>query len=327
MPKKKKSFATIYVLNGEGGAVKETPASLSDLMTDKNPVWVHLNLSDVRAARWLKRQKELSEWVRENLLNPEALEPRMRVKQNRLLLVLRTVDITPRSEPDDLVFLRLFATEKILISACLSPTIDFKDIDELFSDNDGPKNINDLIPVILENTLDSVTESIDRIEDLVDDMEENIITGHLKEGMYQSLSELLRQVIVIRRFMMPEREVLDNLIRHGIRWFNAETERSIRDDFDRVRRIVEDIDLLEKRIRVNQDALSHIEDKQTQKNMYMLSVIAGIFLPLSFIASVFGMNLGGIPLNEQPYGFLAINVGMLVIGLFIWFLFKKLKWV
>ena len=327
MPKKKKPFGIAYVLNGEGGANKCVPARLSDLMAEKKPTWVHLNISDSRAIRWLKKQPELNEWVLENLTNTDISDPRMRVKQNRLLLVLRTVNITPRSEPDDLVFLRLFVTEHFLISVSLSPAIDFSDIDDLFEDNDGPETINELVPALLENSLDSVAVSIERIEDLVDDFEEKIITGKPAEGTYQALSEHLRQVIVIRRFMMPERDVLDGLIRHRIRWFNAETERSIRDDFDRVRRIVEDIDLLEKRIRVNQDALSHIEDKQTQRNTYMLSVIAGIFLPLSFIASVFGMNLGGIPLNEQSYGFLTINLMMIFIGFVIWFLFKKLKWV
>ena len=323
----KKHFATVYTLNENGHADKallKRPPALEDL---KKPVWIHLNLSDGRAAKWLKRQKELNDWVRENLMNPEISEPRMRIRQNRLLLVLRTVNMTPKSEPDDLVFLRLFATEKVLISTCSSPALDFKEIDDLFDDGDGPDSINALIPVILEQTLDNVTASIDRIEDQVDAWEEQIITGKPVEGMYQALSELLRQVLIIRRFMMPEREVLDNLVRHSVRWFNAETERSVRDDFDRVRRIVEDIDLLEKRIRVNQDALSHIEDKQTQRNTYMLSVIAGIFLPLSFLASVFGMNLGGIPWNTETYGFLTVNGIMLIIGIIIFVVFKKLKWV
>ena len=323
----KKYFATVYTLDEQGGAEKVLAKRLGTLEDLKKPVWVHLNLSDERASRWLKRQKELNDWVRENLINPEISEPRMRVRQNRLLLVLRTVNMMPKSEPDDLVFLRLFATEKILISTCTSKTLDFKEVDDLFADGDGPENINALIPVILEQTLDNVTASIDRIEDQVDAWEEKIIMGRPAEGMYQALSELLRQVLIIRRFMMPEREVLDNLARHGVRWFNAETERSIRDDFDRVRRIVEDIDLLEKRIRVNQDALSHIEDKQTQRNTYMLSVIAGIFLPLSFLASVFGMNLGGIPWNTEAYGFLAVNGIMLIIGIIIFVVFKKLKWV
>ena len=327
MRKKKKTCAMVYLLDGEGGAEKKTLTSLADLKTTEKTVWIHLKLSDPRAGKWLRRQKELSEWLRENLTNPETSEPRVRIKQNRLLLALRTVNRKSKSEPDDLVFLRLFATDRILISTCLHPVINFREVDDLFEDKDGPQDVNDLISIILENTLDSVSESIEHIEDLVDDFEEKIIVNQPAEGTYQELSELLRQVIVIRRFMMPQREVLDNLLRRKLKWFNTVFEQSVRDNFDRVRRIVEDIDLLEKRIRLNQDALSHIEDKQTQRNTYMLSVIAGIFLPLSFLTGIFGMNLGGIPLGSHPYGFLVINLMMVLIGLVIWFLFKKLKWI
>ena len=327
MRKKKKSFATVYALNGEGSAEKKAITSLAELKDTGKVVWIHLNLSDPRAGRWLKKQSEINDWVRENLTNPEISDPRVRIKQNKLLLLLRTVNRSSGSDPDDLVFLRLFATEKILISTCRNPTLDFSEIDDLFEDKEGPENMNDLLSIILENTLDSVADSVERIEDIVDDFEEKIIISKPQEGTYSALAERLRQVIIIRRFMMPEREVLDNLVRRGVKWFNAGIEQSIRDNFDRVRRIVEDIDLLEKRIRVNQDAISHIEDKQAQRNTYMLSVIAGIFLPLSFLTGIFGMNLGGIPLNESPFGFLAVNIIMVFIGLVILFLFKKLKWI
>ena len=327
MRKKKKTYAVVYLLDGQGGAQKKKLMNLTDLKTTEKTVWIHLKLSDPRAGKWIRQQKELSEWLRENLTNPETSEPRVRIKQSKLLLALRTVNRKSKSEPDDLVFLRLFATDRILISTCLNPVINFREIDDLFEDRDGPQDVSDLISTILENTLDSVSESIERIEDFVHDFEEKIITNCPAEGTYQELSELLRQVIIIRRFMMPEREVLDNLLRRKLKWFNTAFEQSVRDNFDRVRRIVEDIDLLEKRIRLNQDALSHIEDKQTQRNTYMLSVIAGIFLPLSFLTGIFGMNLGGIPLGSQPYGFLVINLIMLLIGLLIWFLFKKLKWI
>ena len=99
------------------------------------------------------------------------------------------------------------------------------------------------------------------------------------------------------------------------------------DIFDRIRRIIEEVDLTEKRIRLNQDFLSHLEDRKTQRNTYMLSIVSGVFLPLSYVASVFGMNLSGIPLSEYQFGFLLVNIIMVIIGIFIWFLFKRLKWV
>ena len=60
--------------------------------------------------------------------------------------------------------------------------------------------------------------------------------------------------------------------------------------------------------------------------MYMLSVIATIFLPLSFLASLFGMNVGGIPFAKEPYG-LALTVCFIVsIGLLLIYLFKRAHW-
>lgn len=322
-----KPFATGYILDGRGGAEPLSGDQLNDLPATKRPVWIHLNLSDPRALRWIEERTELSAWVKENLTNLDISEPHMRIRQDSVLLVLRTVNIMPGAEPDDLVFLRLYATDKILISTRLHPAINFEDMNELFADKDGPKDMNGLILSILENTLDGVSDSIVGIENQVDVLEEKIIVNDMPENTYQQLSELLRQVIVIRRFMAPEREAVGNLIRHGAAWFTIDMERGLRDNFDWIQRIIEDIDLLEKRIRVNQDALKNRDDKKVQQNMYMLSVIAGIFLPLSFLASVFGMNLEGIPLGSHPYGFLAVSLFMVLVGGVVLFVFRKLKWI
>lgn len=324
---RKKSFASGYILDGHGGAEPLDIKKIEVLSDLKRPVWVHLNLSDPQALRWLEKRDDLSLWVRENLTNPNISEPHIRIRQDSLLLVLRTVNIMPGAEPDDLVFLRLYATDKILISTRLHPAINFEEMDELFADKDGPKDMNGLILSILENTLDGVSDSIVGIENQVDELEEKIIVNNIPQNTYQQLSELLRQVIVIRRFMAPEREAIGNLIRHGSVWFTADMDRGLRDNFDWIQRIIEDIDLLEKRIRVNQDALKNMDDKKVQRNMYMLSVIAGIFLPLSFLASVFGMNLEGIPLGGHRYGFLMISLLMVFIGCIVLFVFKKLKWI
>ncbi len=324
--KAKKEFATAYVMTPSDTYRPVKLASLTDMGAEGQAVWVHLDLSDKRAGQWLKKQPQIPQWARQNLMSAELCEPRLRVRQNQIFLVLRTINMTPGAEPDDLVFLRLYATENILITASSMPVLNWEDIDEVFLE-DIPQSSAALLPILFEQTLDGVSDSIANIEQMVDDYEEAIITNRFQDTVYAALSELLRQVIIIRRFMLPEREVLDNLMRHGIAWFTDETNRRIRDDFDRIRRIVEDIDLLEKRIRVNQDALTHMEDRRNQRNTYMLSVIAGIFLPLSFLASVFGMNLGGIPGNSDSYGFVVVTAIMCLIGIVIWFLFKHLKWV
>jgi zinc transporter len=63
------------------------------------------------------------------------------------------------------------------------------------------------------------------------------------------------------------------------------------------------------------------------KNMYVLSVIAGIFLPLSLIAGLLGINVAGIPGDKWPWAFTAVTGGIFVIGLIEYFLFRRLKWI
>ena len=320
------TFASVFVLDGKGSAKIVDINRLTDRRMAK-PTWIHLNLSRPEAIAWLDTHLSLHDWVKESLTDTEISEPHIRLRQNNVLLVIRSVNIMPDAEPDDLVFLRLFATKKLLVTTRLDPALDFAEMTELFSDKDGPKNIDELILAILENTLDSVSEAVAGIENQVDDLEEAVITGHAIPQTYPQLSEFLRQVIVIRRFMMPEREAVGNLIRRGVSWFQTETDRGMRDCFDWIQRIIEDIDLLEKRIRVNQDAIKNQEDTKTQRNMYMLTVIAGIFLPLSFLTGLFGMNLRGIPFETHPYGFITVCLLTGLIGLIVLFIFKKLKWI
>ena len=316
-----------YVLDGKGGAEKLDLNNIKKTLNSGKMVWLHLDLANPKVLMWFKEQSFVNKWLFENLTCPDIYEPKIRIYQNRLLITLRSVHLTPKSKPDDLVLLRIYLKENFVITASAKPTIDFTETNRRFREKRGAKDVYGVLVDVLDDTLDNITRSISNMEDIVNETEEKIILNKIKDSHYPVLSELLRQVIVARRFIAPEREMLDLLVRQGEKFLTPDTERNLRDNFDRVRRIVEDIDLMEKRIRLNQDVLSHLEDKQTQRNTYMLSVVAGVFLPLSFLASVFGMNLGGIPLSEDRFGFLLINLVMIFIGILIWVLFKRLKWV
>lgn len=322
-----KKMALIYVPDGNGGAEKAETADVKKLIKSGKSVWIHLNLSNPNTLIWLKEKSFMNKWLFENLTCSDISGAKIRFFQNRLLLTLSSIHLTPKAKPDDLVLLRIYLKDNLLISASQKSAIDFYETNRRFREKSGPKDVYEVLADILENTFNKITQSIENIEEEVNETEEKIILNKIQDTHYPSLSKLLRQVIVLRRFIAPEREVLDTFIRQGERFLSADAERRFRDNFDRIKRIVEDVDLIEKRIRLNQSALSHLEDKKTQRNTYMLSVVSGVFLPLSYLAGVFGMNLGGIPLSEDRFGFLFINVVMLCIGFFIWFLFKRLKWV
>ena len=314
------------LLNKKGGAKTLTEKQLMKWTPQQGILWIHLNLSHPQAVTFLQNDSLLDDWTKETLINTAQSRPRSVIHKNGLLLVIRTVNLTPRSQPDDMVFLRVWATHNRVISVRVHPAISFKEIMNDFYEHTGPKSTNELIEVILENTLNSTANTIADMEEYVDDLEEKIISHTLYPSLSDELSELTRRLVIMHRFLTPEREALDALSRHQIPWFDKKTAHLTKDNFHRMQRIIEDIILLKERIRINQEALNQHDIKQSQKNMYMLSVIATIFLPLSFLTGLFGMNVGGIPFSEEPYG-LAVTVGFIVfIGILLTYLFKRARW-
>jgi len=331
MIKKKGGFMTqsglvhILLLDGNGKAKQITQKALNQWSEQQGTLWVHLNIAHPDALNWLNKKSGLEKWAQEALTNTEESRPRSVIHGDNLLLVLRTLNLTPRSEPDDLVFLRLFATSHRLITVSMHPALDFKEITKSFENNEGPTDINTLLDTILDTSLNLISDTISDLEDNLDDLEEQIIAGKINEHMSADLSEILRKCVVIRRYLSPEREALNALTRQKTNWFNEIMGQSAFDAWHRMERIIEDLDLLHDRTHINQEALTNEANKRSQRNMYMLSVMATLFLPLSFITGLFGMNVGGIPLSSSEMGLMIVTIIILLIGLFMLYIFKKLK--
>lgn len=321
-----KWLVNALLLDKHGGAQQLSQNEINYWHPDDGILWVHLNLTEPQAIQWILNDNYLNSWAKETLTDISESRPRATIHEDALLLVIRTINLTPRSEPDDMVFLRIFATQNRLISVRLNPALSFKDIKDTFNLKSGPKSVCELIEIILENTLDATVSAVSDIIEQVDEIEEEIIFHKIRPTLYDDLSELMRRVVIMHRFLAPERDALDTLTRRNLPWFDKNFERSTKDAFHRIQRIIEDIALLRERIRINQEALNQHSTKQSQKNMYMLSVIATIFLPLSFLTGLFGMNVGGIPFSQEPYG-LAITVSFIaLIGVLLAYLFKRIGW-
>lgn len=324
---KQSGLVHILLLDGNGNAKQISQKTLNRWTPKQGTLWVHLNITHQNALKWLQKNAGLEKWALEALSNTAESRPRSVVHGDNLLLVLRTLNLTPRSEPDDLVFLRLFATPHRLITVSMHPALDFKEIAKSFEENEGPIDINTLVGTVLDTSLNLISDTISDLEDNLDDIEEQIIAEQINDHMSADLSEILRKCVVMRRYLSPEREALDTLTRQKISWFNETMIQTTFNALHRMERIIEDIDLLHDRTHINQEALTNEANKRAQRNMYMLSVMATLFLPLSFITGLFGMNVGGIPLASSEMGLIIVTILILLIGLFMLYIFKRLKWI
>jgi zinc transporter len=102
--------------------------------------------------------------------------------------------------------------------------------------------------------------------------------------------------------------------------------QQIRESADRLTLFVEDIDMARERAAVIQDELTSNLSERMNKNMYVLSIIAAIFLPLTLITGLLGINVAGIPLGDWPGAFAAVTALLVVVGVAELILLRKLHW-
>ena len=129
----------------------------------------------------------------------------------------------------------------------------------------------------------------------------------------------------MRRFLAPQRDALDRLNRQSCEWLTEPDAHSLRQESDRITRYLEDLDLAKERaIVLQEELLSQIAQEQNSR-MYVLSVVAAIFLPLTFVTGLLGMNVGGLPGLESKLGFVwsVFVMAVAAVGLVVFFRWKK----
>lgn len=318
--------AALYcgVLNGRGGAEPiELTAAETWRTHGEDTLWVHLDVSDEQTPRWLAHSGIADGSIVDALLADET-RPRSLVTNEGLLVVLRGVNTNPGEDPEDMVSVRLWIERNRIVSTRLRKLLSISDIRSELAAGSGPRSAGGLLITLIEKLADRIGGFVDNIEDRLGDVEESIEDPDSRESR-QVLATLRRQIASVRRFLAPQRDALDRLYRHSGSWLTDDEISQLREEADRITRHLEDLDLARERAVVLQEEyLGQLAQEQNTR-MYVLSVVAAIFLPLGFLTGLLGMNVGGLPGVENPKGFFW-SAGIMIasgIGLIAFFRWKK----
>jgi len=117
----------------------------------------------------------------------------------------------------------------------------------------------------------------------------------------------------LRRYISPQREAISRLHTSKNACLSDNDRLLIREAHDKVMRYLEDQDSARDRAGVTQEVLGNRLAEQMNSRMYVLSLVAGLFLPLGFLTGLLGINVGGIPLAEDPHGFVEIVIILIIV--------------
>lgn len=302
-----------YLLDGDGGARLVGWPAISAWQPEQGILWVHLDYTHPEAQRWLREDSGLDELSCEALLAEET-RPRSLVYRDQLLVQLRGVNLNPGADPNDMVSIRLWSDGRRIITTRRRKLLSVVDLRQALEAGRGPSSCGEFVAELADRLAVRMADVIDGIEDAVDTAEEQVLTAYSHQ-LRPLLASIRREAIMLRRYLAPQREALTRLHSERLSWLEELHRLQLREVADRTTRYVEDLDAARERAGVVQEELVSRLSEQMDRRMYVLSVVAALFLPLGFITGLLGVNVGGIPGAEDSHAFIAFTVGLaLLIG-------------
>ncbi len=314
------SKITTLFLNGKGGAASDS----SDDLVTHHVVWHHLKYTDKIARNWIKKRAELSAQAQLTLLNSET-RPRAQVNDDEILLCLRGINFNDSEQPEDMISIRLWMNHEMVITSSNQGSQSIRNIRAELAHNHGPKSTEQLLLSLIDNLAKLTDDFVDKMDQKIDHAEDQIEDSQLNVFNPQ-MSQLRRQIANIRRYLLPQKEAIDKLYRNKSKVFSENFYEQIFMYADKFMQLIENLDLMRERALMLQEHFMANISHQQNSRLYLLAIISAIFLPLTFLSGLFGMNVGGMPglENSQAFWYIIVfSVGLTAL-LLIWF--KKSRW-
>lgn len=314
-----------YGFDGNGSGMPLQGDDISKLIKSDKLAWVHLDANQPATKTWLEQNiTYLDPLIIEALLEEET-RPRASVVNDGILLILRGANLNENADPEDMISIRLWVDQHRIISIQRQRLRAIGDIEESLKQQQGPGNAADFVCTLIERLFERMSPALNELNDTTDDIEEKILES-ADISLRQAIVDVRMQAILFRRHMSPQRDAIERLRMTELDWFDANHRRHLQESFNQVTRYIEDLDAVRERAQIVKDELANILTDRLNKNMYILSVIAAIFLPLGFLTGLLGINVGGIPGAENPEAFWMFGGLLCFLVLLQVILFKKLKW-
>ena len=310
-------------MQGDGRAIL---LPLSDASPCAGPIWVHLNYTNPDAREWILNQADLDPTVQETLL-AEATRPRALVLEQGLLLTLRGINHNPGQEPDDMIGIRLWVTPRLIITTQLRALRAVKVLQRDMEINNAPKDSGQFVARLIELLNDHMLDTIDEVDELTDNFEKTMLQSRSVEPIPdRELADLRSTILTLRRYLGPQRDALLSVISSRLSWLRKPAQQRLREAENRLTRYLEVLDASRDQLRIIQEQLQTRSNNELNKQLTFLTALSAIFLPLTFITGLFGVNLDGIPGNQNhPFAFWIFSGGLFALGIGLIYLFRRAR--
>lgn len=265
--------------------------------------------------------------VLEDIMNPTQL-PKIEDYDKYVFFILRTLsyDQDTNSISDAPVY--LIVGSNYVISLQESGENLFQPIQNRIVNNQGrirKMHAGYLAYALIDLIIDNFFIVVEQINDQIEFVEEEAITNPTPD-ILKEINKIRRQIILLRKPMIPLRDVLSEILTEEIQMLNEDTKPYFRDVYDHIVQIIHTLETLRVSASALFDTYSSSLNHKMNEIMKVLTLVATFFIPLTFISGIYGMNFQFMPELKTQWGYPIVLLVMMSVGITMFIYLKRKKW-
>lgn len=282
----------------DGGRAEKVAVDAA-LACEAELVWVHLNTTAEAAQAWLRDKAGLDAYLVDALTATET-RPRCESFSSGALVNLRGRAREQLSQADPLASLRLWAIKGRVFSVSRTHLVATDAVEAAVRGGDAVRDPGDLIAAFAAAITSDLDPLVAELGDSLDDCEEQLSADRIFE-LRRGVSAVRVRAIGFRRFLHPQRAALEKLATLPGDWLEEDDRLHLAAAADRAARMAEELESIRERSAVMHESLTDLRAEQLDTRGLIISIVAMVFLPLTFITGFYGMNVHGLPGADSPH--------------------------
>ncbi|GAA0738484.1 zinc transporter ZntB [Sphingomonas japonica] len=263
-------------------------------------IWAHLHTRDDEARRWLADKASLPDVVVDALTATET-RPRCDAVGDGAILNLRGLSSDDMVASDPLASVRIHAEANCVISVTRK-SMEALAVVRAAMEAGRIGDPGDLIVAFAGAITEELDPVVADLGDTLDSCEEELGQENVFE-LRRTVAHTRSDAIGYRRFLNPQRAALEKLAQLPADWLTDEDRLHLATAADRAARMAEEVESIRERAALIHEALIDLRAEQIDQRTLVISIVAMVFLPLTFLTGLLGMNVEGIPFAHAPWAF------------------------
>lgn len=302
-----------------------TSSKIKEKLESGSSIWIHLDQTNQSSRPFLESISLPSSEIIVNALLSDDVRGRTVKINDGMLAILRGVNLHANQQPESMLSLRCFFSDKLVITVRKYKIFSIVNLKEALLREKGPFDCGEFLLDYSKFAIDNLANELKKLELQIESLEDMIV----EEGIKPSLSPVMdirRSILHYLRHLEPQCEVYNSIHTSQVTWLNKTTRLHLQEYHHNLCRIVGDLQSWKDRARLAHEEISSLTNNKINQKLYILAILTAIFLPLSFLTGLFGVNLSGIPGSQEASAFWIFCTILICFGVFELYLLRSKKW-